>query len=189
MNHIGLFEGMGGFGLAAHWMGWKTIAWCEYNPFGQRILRYYFPKATEHHDIRDTDFTIYRGRCDIITGGFPCQPFSQAGARKGAEDDRFLWPEMLRAIKEVRPAWVVGENVAGIESMVFPPVQTQVDRTPTIEGEEVRSYMEGEGIMLRITTELEEIGYSCQPLRIPAASIGAPHKRDRWWFIANANER
>jgi len=92
MKHIGLFEGIGGFSLAARWAGWETIAWCEWNEFGQKVLRHHFPKAQGHGDITKTDFTIYRGQCDIITGGFPCQPYSQAGKRLGKEDERHLWP-------------------------------------------------------------------------------------------------
>ena len=107
MNHIGLFEGFGGFALADQWMNWKTIAWCEINPFCQKILKYYWSKANGHHDIKKTDFTIYRGKCDILTGGFPCQPYSSAGFRKGKEDDRHLWPEMLRAVREIQPSWIV----------------------------------------------------------------------------------
>jgi DNA (cytosine-5)-methyltransferase 1 len=103
MNHIGLFEGIGGFSLAARWMGWETIAWCEWNEFGQKVLKHHFPKAQPHGDITKTDFTIYRGQCDVLTGGFPCQPYSLAGKRKGKEDDRHLWPEMLRAIREIQP--------------------------------------------------------------------------------------
>lgn len=166
MNHIGLFEGIGGFSLAAKWMDWKTIAWCEINPFGQQVLKHYYPEATGHGDIKTTDFSIYRGKCDILTGGFPCQPYSTAGKRKGTEDDRHLWPEMLRAIREIQPQWVVGENVGGIVSwsdgLVFEQVQI----------------------------DLEAEGYEIQPFILPAAGVNAPHKRDRVWFIANnANAR
>lgn len=114
MNHLGLFEGIGGFSLAARWAGWHTVAWCEINPFGQQVLKYHFPNAKGHDDITKTDFTIYRGTVDIITGGFPCQPYSTAGKRLGKDDERHLWPQMLRAIREVQPRWVVGENVSGL---------------------------------------------------------------------------
>jgi len=113
-THLGLFEGIGGFSLAAHWMGWKTLAWCEWNEFGQRILKHHFPNAEGFGDLTKTDFTKYANRIDILTGGFPCQPYSQAGKRLGTEDDRHLWPEMLRVIREVQPTYVVGENVYGI---------------------------------------------------------------------------
>jgi len=160
MNHIGLFEGIGGFSLAARWMGWETIAWCEWNEFGQKVLKHHFPKAQPHGDITKTDFTIYRGQCDILTGGFPCQPYSLAGKRKGKEDDRHLWPEMLRAITEIQPTWVVGENVFGLVNwsggLVFNEVQT----------------------------DLEAQGYEVFPYVLPAAAVNAPHRRDRIWFVA-----
>ena len=162
MKHIGLFEGIGGFSLAARWMGWKTIAWCEWNEFGQQVLKHHFPKAKPHGDITKTDFTIYRGKCDILTGGFPCQPYSQAGKRKGKEDDRHLWPEMLRAIREIQPGWVVGENVRGLTNwnggMVFDEVQA----------------------------DLEAEGYEVLPFLLPACAVNAPHRRDRIWFVAYA---
>jgi DNA (cytosine-5)-methyltransferase 1 len=160
MNHIGLFEGIGGFSLAARWMGWETIAWCEWNEFGQKVLKHHFPKAQPHGDITKTDFTIYRGQCDIVTGGFPCQPYSSAGKRLGKEDDRHLWPEMLRTIREIQPSWVVGENVRGLTNwnggMVFDEVQA----------------------------DLEAEGYEVLPFLLPACSLNAPHRRDRIWFIA-----
>jgi DNA (cytosine-5)-methyltransferase 1 len=160
MNHIGLFEGVGGFSLAARWMGWKTKAWCEINPFCQQVLKHHFPYAQGHSDIKTTDFTIYRGQCDIITGGFPCQPYSLAGKRKGNEDERHLWPEMLRGIREIQPTWVVGENVHGLINwsggLVFDEVQT----------------------------DLEAAGYEVFPYVLPACGVNAPHRRDRIWFIA-----
>ena len=163
MNHLGLFEGIGGFSLAARWMGWKTVAWCEWNPFGQRVLRHHFPEAEGHGDITKTDFTKYANTIDILTGGFPCQPYSSAGKRLGKEDDRHLWPEMLRVIREVQPTWVVGENVFGIVSwsggLVFDEVQA----------------------------DLEAEGYEVQPYVLPAVSVNAPHRRDRVWFVAYSN--
>lgn len=163
MRHIGLFEGIGGFSLAARWMGWNTIAWCEINPFCQKVLRHHFPEAKEHGDITKTDFTIYRGQCDIVTGGFPCQPYSVAGKRLGKEDDRHLWPEMLRAVREIQPRYVVGENVRGLINwnggMVFDEVQA----------------------------DLEAEGYEVLPFLLPACAVNAPHRRDRIWFVANAS--
>jgi hypothetical protein len=114
MKHIGLFEGIGGFSLAARWAGWETIAWCEWNEFGQRVLRHHFPEAIGHGDITKTDFTPYADTIDILTGGFPCQPYSLAGKRKGKDDERHLWPEMLRAIREIRPRWVVGKMFSAL---------------------------------------------------------------------------
>ena len=95
MTHLGLFEGIGGFSLAAKWMGWKTVAWCEWNEFGQRVLKYHFPDAIGHGDITKTDFTPYANKIGLLTGGFPCQPYSSAGKRKGKDDDRHLWPLLL----------------------------------------------------------------------------------------------
>ena len=162
MRHLGLFEGIGGFSCAARWAGWSTVAWCEWNPFGQKVLRHHFPNAEGHGDITQTDFTIYRGQVDIITGGFPCQPYSTAGKRLGKEDERHLWPEMLRAIREVQPRWVVGENVLGLVNwsggLVFHEVQA----------------------------DLEAEGYEVFPYVLPACAVNAPHRRDRVWFVAYA---
>ena len=160
MKHIGLFEGIGGFGLAASWAGWETIAWCEINDFGKKVLKHQFPNAKQHGDIKTTDFTIYRGKCDIVTGGFPCQPFSLAGKRLGKEDDRAIWPQMLRAIREIKPAWVVGENVPGIISW------------------------DGGLVFEEVQVDLENEGYEVQPVILPACAVNAPHRRDRVWFIA-----
>lgn len=160
MTHGSLFSGIGGFDLAAEWMGWENIFHCEWNKFGQKVLNYYWPNAISYEDITKTDFTIHRGRIDILTGGFPCQPYSQAGKRKGKEDERHLWPEMLRAIREIQPRWVVGENVRGLvnwnEGLVFEEVQT----------------------------DLEAEGYEVQTFLLPACGVEAPHQRFRIWFVA-----
>jgi DNA (cytosine-5)-methyltransferase 1 len=131
-THLGLFEGIGGFSLAARWMGWETLAWCEWNEFGQKVLRHHFPKAEGFGDITKTDFTKYANTIDILTGGFPCQPYSVAGKRKGKEDERHLWPEMLRAIREVNPTFIVGENVSGIVNWNRGMVFNEVQRVGTI---------------------------------------------------------
>ena len=161
-THLGLFEGIGGFSLAAKWMGWETLAWCEWNEFGQKVLRHHFPEAEGFGDITKTDFTKYANRIDILTGGFPCQPYSAAGKRLGKEDDRHLWPEMLRVIREVQPSWVVGENVLGLVNcsggLVFHEVQA----------------------------DLEAEGYEVFPFVLAAAGVGAPHRRDRVWFVAHS---
>ena len=114
MTHGSLFSGIGGFDLAAHWMGWDNTFHCEWNPFGQKILKHHFPNSISYNDITKTDFTIHEGAIDVLSGGFPCQPYSSAGKRLGKEDERHLWPEMLRTIKEIKPTWIVGENVLGI---------------------------------------------------------------------------
>lgn len=162
MRHLGLFEGIGGFSLAARWMGWETVSWCEWNEFGQKVLRHHFPEAEGHGDITKTDFTKYANTIDILTGGFPCQPYSQAGKRKGKDDERHLWPEMLRAIREIQPVYVVGENVRGLTNwnggLVFDEVQA----------------------------DLENEGYEVLPFLLPACAVNAPHRRDRIWFIAYA---
>jgi hypothetical protein len=116
MKHGSLFSGIGGFDLAAEWMGWENVFHCEWNPFGQKVLKHHFPNSKSYNDITKTDFSIHRGNIDIITGGFPCQPYSTAGLRKGKADERHLFPEMLRAIKEIQPTWVIGENVRGLVS-------------------------------------------------------------------------
>jgi DNA (cytosine-5)-methyltransferase 1 len=160
MRHGSLFSGIGGFDLASEWMGWDNVFHCEWNPFGQKVLNYYWPNSITYNDITKTDFTIHRGGIDIITGGFPCQPYSSAGKRLGKEDERHLWPEMLRAIREIQPTWVVGENVRGLTNwnggLVFDEVQA----------------------------ELEAQGYEVTPFLLPACAVNAPHRRDRIWFIA-----
>ena len=120
MRHASLFSGIGGAEIAAAWLGWENLFHCDINEFGRKVLGYWFPKSKEYNDIKTTDFTEWRGRVDILTAGFPCQPFSMAGKRRGADDDRYLWPETLRAINEIRPAWFVGENVFGIASWYSP---------------------------------------------------------------------
>lgn len=165
LKHIGLFEGIGGFSLAARWAGWETVAWCELNEFGQKVLRHHFPDAEGFGDIKQTDFKKYENTIDIVTGGFPCQPYSLAGKRKGKEDDRHLWPEMLRAIREIKPTWVVGENVFGLVNW------------------------DGGLVFNEVQSDLEAEGYEVQPYVLPACAVNAPHRRDRVWFVAkNTNK-
>ena len=172
MIHIGLFEGIGGFSLAASWMGWQTYLTCEINPFAQRVLKYYWPDAYHHGDIKTLTYETvnaeltkrygegWRKQPIILTGGFPCQPFSVAGKRRGTEDDRYLWPEMLRAIREIKPDYVVGENVHGLLSW-------------------------SNGLVLeQVLSDLEADGYEAQTLVLPAAGVNAPHKRNRVWIVA-----
>lgn len=167
MTHIGLFEGIGGFSLAAKWMGWDTIAWCEWNIFCQNVLKKNFPTSIAHEDITKTNFTEYANKIDIVTGGFPCQPYSVSGKREGKNDDRHLWPEMLRAIREIQPSWVVGENVSGLLNW------------------------NGGMVLSEIKTDLESAGFEVfPPCVLPACGVNAPHRRDRVWIIAysHANE-
>ena len=186
MTHGSLFSGFGAADLAAEWMGWRNAFWCEIDPFPRRVLRYWFPNQIGYEDITKTDFTRWRGRIDVLTGGFPCQPFSVAGRRKGADDDRYLWPEMLRAIREIRPSWVVGENVAGILTMVQPGREVEVEHQASMfeaggkETVSVREY-----VVETVCRDLEREGYSVQPALIPACAVGAPHRRDRVFFIAH----
>ena len=167
MNHISLFSGIGGFDLASEWMGWNNIASCEINPFGRKVLNHYWPDALHHNDVHtftkellNEKIKNWNSKDVILTGGFPCQPYSNAGKRKGTEDDRHLWPEMLRVIQEVQPRWIVGENVRGLVNwnggMVFDEVQF----------------------------DLETIGYEVQSFILPACSKNAPHRRDRLWIVA-----
>lgn len=187
LTHGSLFSGIGGFDLAARWMGWSNLFHCEWNPFCQKILQYHFPESTSYADIKKTDFTEWRGRVDVLSGGFPCQPFSVAGRRRGTEDDRYLWPEMLRAIREIQPAWVVGENVGGILTMVQPDGSPAVERSPTLFGEDDVIIERERYVVETICGDIEREGYSVQPLLIPACAVGAPHRRDRVWFVAHAD--
>lgn len=188
MIHASLFSGIGGPEVAAAMMGWTNAFHCEINPFGRAVLEYWFPESKSYEDITKTDFKEWRGKIDVLTGGFPCQPFSYAGKRGGREDERYLWPQMLRAIDEIRPTWVVGENVVGITTMVEGGVLSDLGCSSTIfqEGDDVHGYeLEQSFTIERVCKDLEHIGYSVQPVLIPAAAVGAPHRRDRVFIIAH----
>lgn len=188
-THASLFSGIGGFDLAAEWAGWKNVFHCEINPFGQKVLKYHFPNAISYADITKTDFTDWKGKIDILTGGFPCQPFSLAGRRKGSEDDRYLWPQMLRAIREIRPAWIVGENVGGIITMVQPGQTVEVGCQASLFSEDYKDKeLRQQYVVETVCSDLERQGYSVQPLLIPACAVGAPHRRDRVWFVAHRSD-
>ena len=186
-THGSLFSGIDGSEIAAEIMGWKNMFHCEINPFGRKILDYWFPNSKSYEDITKTDFTEWREKINVLTGGFPCQPFSVAGQRKGAEDNRYLWPEMLRAIREIQPDWVVGENVAGILTMVQPGSETALGREESLFGEvdRERTLHRQEYVVETVCNDLEREGYSVQPVVIPACAVGAPHRRDRVFFIAH----
>jgi len=164
VKHGSLFSGIGGFDLAAQWMGWENAFHCEIAEFPRKVLHHYWPNALSYANIKETDFTCHRGKIDVISGGFPCQPYSLAGKRLGKEDDRHLWPEMLRCIREIKPRWAVGENVFGIVNwnggLVFDEVQA----------------------------DLEAEGYEVQAYVLPACGVNAPHRRDRVWFVAHASD-
>ena len=187
MTHLDLFSGIGGFAIAAQACGYTTIGFCEREPYAQQILKERFAavladaeseressesrssrqgvlrsagsggNARLHPDIFTLNGADYAG-VDLLTGGFPCQPFSVAGKRRGAEDERAIWPEMLRVIDEARPTWIIGENVAGIVTM-------ELDN---------------------ILSDLEALGYAAWPLVIPACAVDARHRRDRVWIVAHA---
>jgi len=163
LRHGSLFSGIGGFDLAAEWAGWENVFHCELNPFGQRVLQHYWPNAETFIDINLSDFSKYANNIDILTGGFPCQPFSGNGQRRGTADERHLWPRMLEVIKAIQPRYIVGENVYGLvnwsEGLVFDEVHF----------------------------DLEAEGYEVKAFVLPAAGINAIHKRDRVWFVAYAN--
>jgi DNA (cytosine-5)-methyltransferase 1 len=150
-THLDLFSGIGGFAIAAAANGFKTIGFSETDSYATKILKRHWPDVPNYGDVRNV-----RGvRADLVTGGFPCQPFSLAGRRAGANDDRALWPEMLRVIDEARPSWVLGENVPGIITM-------ELDR---------------------VLADLENLGYACWPVVVPACAVGARHRRDRVWIV------
>ena len=161
MRHGSLFSGIGGFDLAAEWMGWENVFHCEWMEFPRKVLEYHFPNADSLIDICKTDFKKYANTIDILTGGFPCQPFSHAGKRKGQDDERYLWHEMLRAIQEIKPKFVIAENVFGIVNI------------------------DGGLVFEQVCLDLEAEGYEVQPFIIPACAKDAPHRRDRVWFIAS----
>jgi len=160
LNHASLFSGIGGFDLAAEWAGYNNIFQIEKDKYCLKILNKNFPNVKKYKEIREFNGTKYKGKIDILTGGFPCQPFSLAGKRNGENDDRYLWPEMLRIIEEIKPSIVIGENVSGIVTM---------ENGNTLDG---------------ILSGLESKGYKTETYDIPASAVGAWHKRSRIWIVA-----
>ena len=158
LRHLDLFSGIGGFALGLSWAGgFETVAFCDNEPFAQEILKKRWPNVPIYEDVRTINEKEL-GKIDIITGGFPCQPWSLAGARKGADDDRDLWPEMVAIIENLQPKWVIGENVRGF---INEPLGLQ-----------------------RTLSDLESIGYQAIPYIIPASGVGAFHRRARVGIIA-----
>ena len=156
-THLDLFSGIGGFALAAGWAGYNTIGFCEIEDYPRRVLSKRFSGVPIHGDIRELDGSVYRG-VSLITGGYPCQPFSQAGQRKGKKDDRHLWPELRRVVAQARPAFLVAENVAGHITLGLDEV----------------------------LADLESEGYAGRAIVVPACAVNAPHRRDRVWIIAKS---
>lgn len=164
LKMLDLFSGIGGISLAAEWAGIETVAFCEIEPFCQKVLKKHWPEVEIFDNIKNLSADAIRDRristdIDIIAGGFPCQPFSVAGKQRGTKDDRHLWPEMLRIIEEIKPTWVVGENVVGFVDMALDTA----------------------------LFDLETIGYSAQSFVVPACAVNAPHRRDRVFIVANSN--
>ena len=191
MTHASVFSGIGGPEVAAAMLGWENLFHCEINPFGRTVLQYWFPKSKSYEDITKTDFSEWGGRVNVLTGGFPCQPFSYAGQRRGADDDRYLWPFMHRCINQVRPDWVVCENVAGILTMVEQGDVTEMAAEKSLfdEVDTLHRYRLDETFTLeRICNDLENDGYAVQAVVIPACAVNAPHRRDRVFIIGNRND-
>ena len=186
MTHASVFSGIGGPEVAATMLGWENLFHCEINPFGRQVLDYWYPNSKSYEDITKTDFREWRGRVNVLTGGFPCQPFSCAGKRRGAEDDRYLWPHMHRCINEIQPDWFVGENVAGILTMVEQGDVSKVASQAALfdEGDTIHGYQYRATFTLeRICRDVEADGYEVFPILIPACAVGAPHRRDRVFII------
>lgn len=159
LTHLDLFSGIGGFALAARMTGnIETVAFCEREDYAQRVLKKHWPDVPICDDIHTLKGNDY-GPIDLVTGGFPCQPYSLAGKRGGNDDDRALWPQMLRVIREARPTWIIGENVPGIISLAL------------------------DGVL----ADLEREGYDCETFAIPACAVDAKHRRNRVWIVAHAD--
>lgn len=158
---LDLFSGIGGFSLSLESTGFfETVAFCEIDPFCQQVLKKHWPDTPIFEDVKKLNRSDIDETIELICGGFPCQPFSVAGQRRGAADDRFLWPEMFRLIKEFRPAWVIGENVAGFVSL-------ELDKT---------------------LFDLESADYKARAFVLPALSVDAPHRRDRCFIVAHSDQ-
>lgn len=188
ITHASLFSGIGAADLAAEELGWRNVFNCEINEFCRMVLDYHFPDADKYKDIYKVNFRKYEGTINVLSGGFPCQAFSVAGRRKGTDDDRYLWPQMLRAITEIKPDYVLGENVVGILSMVSSIGEPQVAHQASLFGEGDNIVTQrGQYVADIIREDLEREGYTLQIFVIPACAIGAPHQRNRVWFIAKRN--
>lgn len=197
MTHLSLFTGIGGLDLAAEMAGFETVGQCEFADYPTKVLEKHWPNVPRWRDIRTLTKESFYERTGlrtvtVISGGFPCQPFSVAGKRRGKADDRYLWEEMLRVIEDIKPTWVIGENVAGIVSMAEPDSNVRVESN-TVNRYENEDYYEAvlsqqERMLLSgIIESLERIGYEVQPFIIPACAVDAPHRRDRIAIVAHTN--
>lgn len=196
LTHQSLFTGIGGLDLAAEAAGFRTVGQCEWADYPTKILEKHWPDVPRWRDIRTLtaeDFYAKTGlrTVDVISGGFPCQPFSVAGKRQGRGDDRYLWPEMCRVIAELRPTWVVGENVAGLLSMAEPVGRPHMEShtfSRLADDDHYEAvYTQQERMLLGgILQDLEAVGYAVQPFVIPACAVGAPHRRDRLFIVGHA---
>lgn len=199
MTHLALFAGIGGFNLAADWSGYKTVAWCEWDKFCQQILAYYWPEAERFSDINQSNFSNYEGKIDLLTAGFPCQPVSLAGSRKGADDDRWGWPATLRVIKQVKPRVIILENVAGLTSILESAREIVVENTQTdVLGQHYNTttVSKAKRVLATIVEQLQAAGYETPQhedgtpivFNIPACAVNAPHRRSRIWIVAYAHD-
>ena len=200
MRHLDLFSGIGGFALACKWAGIETVAFVEIDKFCQKVLEKHWPSVPIVEDINNVieikgiiTSTDSRSRQQslILTAGFPCQPFSTAGHKRGTRDDRYLWPQTLAIIKSIRPSWVLLENVAGILNMVFPDSKAQVASQASLlsnqdDGAGGYTAADYDTIAGGINRDLKQAGYETVWLVVPACAVGAPHRRDRVWIIAYA---
>ena len=197
MTHLSLFTGVGGLDIAAEMAGFTTVGQCEWADFPRKNLEKNWPYVPRWRDIRTLTKESFHERTglrtvDIVSGGFPCQPFSVAGKRRGKEDDRYLWPEMLRVVDKLRPSWVVGENVAGLVSMVqsaapFRVESRTVGRFPDQDRYEAVLSRQEEMLLVGLIEDLEGIGYEVQAFVIPACAAGASHRRDRLALVAHTH--
>ena len=215
MRHIDLFSGIAGFAYAAREVwgdDYENVLFCDNNKFCQEIIRKNFGKGSviiddirkvtkewlvanatrtrtgqDKRGLRSVPDGYSNGQeIDLLTGGFPCQPFSQAGKRGGKSDDRYLWPEMLRIIKEFRPRWIIGENVGGLGTMAQQrgdaPLEGQADNEDSADNDTF-----ADGVLCEIIDSIKCLGYTVQAFVIPACAVGAPHRRDRIWIVAHSN--
>jgi DNA (cytosine-5)-methyltransferase 1 len=213
MNHVDLFSGIGGFAYAAKqiWENeYHNVCFCDNNKYTQQDIKLRFGKESLIYDdireltreklIADTDKRRPQKQgteqqangdrqlleIDLLTGGFPCQPFSCAGQQRGTTDDRFLWPEMLRIIKELKPRWIIGENVTGILGMAQQQGESEMDGETDNDGDG-DDIAETNGIIWGIINDIEQAGYDVQTFVIPACAVNAPHRRSRVWIVAYSN--